>query len=124
MRGASSGNGKSDGSGDGTAVGGGGDDIINEGVESKRPDLMIALDDNRLNRASSVNFNSGCDDGSTNEGDVNEVADVTLVLDGDSIAERGDPTHDGEEKIDGEVPSSLTTESRRNRLRRLTTPEL
>ena len=111
------GNGKSDGSGDGTAVGGGGDDIISEGVESKRPDLMIALDDNRLNRASSVNFDSGCDDGSDGEGDVNEVADLTLVLDGDS-------THDGEEKNDGEMPSSTTSESRLNRLRRLTTPEL
>ena len=42
----------------GTA-GGGGDDGISEGVESKRPDLMIALDDDRLNRTGSVEINGG-----------------------------------------------------------------
>ena len=53
-----------DESGDVTAVGGGGDsgggnDGISEGVESKRPDLMIAVDENRLNRTGSMEINDG-----------------------------------------------------------------
>ena len=48
-----------DESGDVTAVGGGGDDGISEGVESKQPDLMIALDDDRLNRTGSMEINDG-----------------------------------------------------------------
>ena len=54
------GSGAASGRGDtaGTA-GGGGDDSISEGVESKRPDLMIALDDDGLNRTGSMEIDGG-----------------------------------------------------------------
>jgi hypothetical protein len=125
MKGASSRSGKSDGS-SGTVVGGGGDsgggnDGISEGVESKRPDLMIARDDNSLNRTGSVDFNDGCDDGGDGGGNVSEDADLTIALDDGSRVERGDATH--EEKDDGEVLSSTTAESRLSRLRRLTSTD-
>jgi hypothetical protein len=92
--GASSGKGKSvDESGDVTAVGGGGDDGISEGIESKRPDLMIALDDGRLNRTSSMEIDGGGGDGGDGGGgDVDEGAetkgpDSTIVLDDDDRRE-------------------------------------
>ena len=90
---ASSGKGKSvDENG---AASSGGGDRISEGVESKRPDSMIALDDDRLNRTGSVEINGGGkgdsdggggDGGGGGGGDVNEGAeakggDLTIVLD-------------------------------------------
>jgi hypothetical protein len=75
----------------GTA-GGGGDDGISEGIESKRPDLTIALDD-RLNRTGSMEIDGGGGDGgggdggAVNEGAETKGADLTIVLDDDDRRE-------------------------------------
>jgi hypothetical protein len=77
----------------GTA-GGDGDNGISEGIESKRPDLMTALDDDRLNRTGSMEIDGGGGDSGDggNGGDVNEGAetkgeDLTIALDDDDRRE-------------------------------------
>ena len=83
--GASSGKGKSiDESGgaggtSGTRGAGSGDDGISEGVESKRPDLMVTLVENRLNRTGSVEINDGGDgDGEDGGAEKSRVASMEL----------------------------------------------
>ena len=82
---ASSGKGKSiDESGgaggtSGTSGAGSGDDGISEGVESKRPDLMVTLVENRLNRTGSVEINGGGGgDGEDGGAEKSRVASMEL----------------------------------------------
>ena len=83
--------------GAGSSAGGArGDDGISEGVESKRPDLMISLDDDRLNRTGSMEIDGGGkgdgdgggDGGGGGGGNVNEGAEAKGADDDDRREER------------------------------------
>ena len=98
MAGAAGGGGSGAASGREDTAGGGGDVGISEGIESKRPDLMIVLDDDRLNRTGSMEINcggpgdgdgggGGDGGGDVIEGAETKGADLTIALDDDDRRE-------------------------------------